>query len=444
MKKLAILLTLIVVLICSATTAYAAPPPDGPPGLERAIAAQEAHNAGLLRTPGVVGTAVGLNADGKHVVKIYTERAGVAGLPESLDGVPVDVQVTGKLIAIKGPPPGKGPGKGAPRVTITSPENGATYTTESDSKVLTFSATVTDDKDTGLANGLSWTIDTVPIGTGTGFDYPVSTGRHDIEASVTDSDGHTGSASISITVVNPGQEPTSTTAKWPRPVPIGISTGNANDVSAGTIACRVRDAAGNVYALSNVHVYAPNNLDNLGALYDTVSQPGVYDIPGYTYDSSYYLGQVADYLPIDGSILAILFDINFIDAAIARTDPSLLGQATPSWGYGIPKKRTANAVLGMPVKKFGRSSELTHGVVTGVNARIIVGYGPDWYAAFSGQIVVESDTPFILPGDSGSLLVSEGNNPVGLLFAGDESGQTAFANDIDKVLQEFKVTIDGE
>jgi hypothetical protein len=442
MRKLAILLTLTIILIFSATAVYAAPPPGGPPGLERAIAAQEAHNPKLLRTPGVVGTAVGLDADGKHVVRVFTERAGVAGLPRSLDGVPVAVEVAGRITAVKGPPPGKGPNKGAPRVTITSPVDGATYETEGDDIELTFAATVSDDKDIGLEAQWVSSI-TGDIGTGNNINSSLVVGVHEITASATDSDGNTGIDSISIMVVKTGSEPTSTTERWPRPVAIGISTGNANSASAGTIACRVRDKQGNLYALSNTHVYAPNNLDNLSALNDIVSQPGVYDIPGNAYSDDYYLGQLTDYVPIDGSILAIFFDINFIDAAIARTD--LLGQATPSWGYGTPKTATASAYLGMPVKKFGRSSGLTEGVITGINAKIIVGYGDDWYAAFSKQIVIESSNePFIEPGDSGSLLVSSNNNPVGLLFAGDDPGYMAFANEIDRVLRAFRVAVDGE
>lgn len=74
-------------------------PPSAPPGLARAIAAQEAHTDRLLASPGVIGTAVGLGADGRPVVKIYTESARVPGLPHRLDGVPVEVEVTGEFVA---------------------------------------------------------------------------------------------------------------------------------------------------------------------------------------------------------------------------------------------------------------------------------------------------------------------------------------------------------
>ncbi len=64
-------------------------------------------------------------------------------------------------------------------------------------------------------------------------------------------------------------------------------------------------------------------------------------------------------------------------------------------------------------------------------------------ARFDDQIIVQSGSAFILPGDSGSLLVSDpGANPVGLLFAGNSSGTLAIANRIDLVLQRFGARID--
>ena len=58
--------------------------------------------------------------------------------------------------------------------------------------------------------------------------------------------------------------------------------------------------------------------------------------------------------------------------------------------------------------------------------------------------VLGSKGVFIKAGDSGSLLVTtEGNHPVGLLFAGDNGGKHAFANPIDAVLTTFGVAIDG-
>jgi len=79
-----------------------------------------------------------------------------------------------------------------------------------------------------------------------------------------------------------------------------------------------------------------------------------------------------------------------------------------------------------------------------------VSYGSG-YARFKDQIVVKARRPFIKPGDSGSLLVTDpSKNPVGLLFAGSSSGKMAIANRIDFVLTGLSalsghaLSIDGE
>ncbi len=435
-----ILLAVVIALLASTGVVNAAPPPDGPPGLEKAIAAQMKHNPQLLTTPGVVGTAVGLGADGTVVVKVFTEKPGVANLPAVLDGVPVVVQVTGKLMALKGKPTQNTP----PVVTITSPVNNDHFDSGAS---IHFEGTAYDNEEGNLSDKLVWTssIDG-SLYMGANFDKVLSDGTHTITAKATDSRRKTGSASITVTVGGTsGQK--KTTDIWDRPVPIGISTGNYQDVSAGTIACRVVkvvDGISKVYALSNTHVYAPNDISGYSELGDFVTQPGLIDVAGYTYSDSLKLGTLTAYKPIDG------YGINDIDAAIALTDTNKLGNSTPIeiGGYGTPNKVTAAAAIGMAVQKFGRTTLLTKGNITGINASVIVGYGPNWYAIFYGQIIVETNTAFILPGDSGSLMVTndlDGHcHPVGLLFAGNNTGTYAIANPINLVLSYFGVTIDGK
>jgi hypothetical protein len=344
MRKFILFAVIASVLALTASTVYAAPPPNGPPGLEQAIAVQEAHNPQLLRIPGVVGTAVGLASDGNPTIKIFLERSGVAGVPTSLDGIPIEIQVTGKIAALK---PGQGP----------------------------------------------------PSGKG------------------------------------PKQREPSSTDRWPRPVPIGISTGNRYECSAGTIGARVKDVSGNVYALSNNHVYAREDSASLG---EEVLQPGLFDT-GCVYDPDNHLGNLFAFVPLefDGSA-------NYVDAAIALTSTDYLDNTTPKSGYGIPKSSTADATLGMLVQKFGRTTQLTKGVVTGLNGTGWISYDSG-LALFADQIIIESaKKPFVKAGDSGSLIVTQGGRqPVGLLFAGDSSGKFAIANQIDLVLSAFGVTIDG-
>jgi hypothetical protein len=222
-------------------------------------------------------------------------------------------------------------------------------------------------------------------------------------------------------------------SRFPRPVPIGVSTGNAGECSAGTIGARVKDSSGSVFALSNNHVYA---LENEATRGDQILQPGRYDTK-CAMDSADVIGTLHDYVPIDFG------GNNVIDAAIAATTTANLGTATPQNGYGTPRAATTAAVVGDPVQKYGRTTSLTRGTVVGINTTIRVGYSSG-VATFVEQITVNGKS-FIRAGDSGSLLVTDpGREPVGLLFAGNGSGSYAFANPIQPVLDAFKVDIDGE
>lgn len=222
---------------------------------------------------------------------------------------------------------------------------------------------------------------------------------------------------------------------FPRPVPIGVSTGHT-DITAGTIGARVTDLAG-VYALSNNHVYANNNSGRKG---DNLLQPGVAD-GGRDPDDR--VGTLHDFEPI-AFCGRLTCPANRIDAAIAATTPDDLDAATPDGGYGAPRSSTAEAELNMKVQKYGRTTGHTKGVVTGINATIDVNYRTG-RARFQGQVVI-SGRGFSAGGDSGSLIVTDGfmmndRRPVGLLFAGTST--TTVANPIDLVLERFGVTIDG-
>lgn len=223
------------------------------------------------------------------------------------------------------------------------------------------------------------------------------------------------------------------TARFDRPVPIGVSTGHP-DITAGTIGCRVTDGT-NVYALSNNHIYANENDAYIG---DAALQPGPYD---GGQDSEDAIGTLYDFKPIlfDGSN-------NTIDAAIAISLEFDLGCSTPVDGYGIPGSEPVAASPELPVQKYGRTTGLTHGAVDTINTTVDVCYqtrGPFRcvkLARFVDQIGIIDGT-FSAGGDSGSLIVTDDSNknPVGLLFAG--SSTHTFANPIDIVLSYFGVTV---
>jgi len=225
------------------------------------------------------------------------------------------------------------------------------------------------------------------------------------------------------------------TARFARPVPIGVSTGHP-DITAGTIGCRVKDSQGNVYALSNNHVYANSNNATLG---DNVLQPGPYD--GGT-DPADAIGTLYDFEPISFS------NNNYMDAAIAYCSTNTLGFSTPFGdGYGTPNASTKNASIGLKVQKYGRTTSWTHGEIAEINVTVDVCYetrGPFncvKAARFVNQISITPGS-FSDGGDSGSLIVTDDDsaNPVGLLFAG--STDRTIASPIGVVLERFRVTID--
>jgi hypothetical protein len=310
-----------------------------PPGLAKALAAQARHTDRLLRTDGVVGTAVGLSPDGAARVQLFTKAAGIRGLPTSLDGVPVSMVVTGEIRA-----------------------------------------------------------------------FPAATAPP----------AATRAAAISRT------------SRFARPVPIGISTGNQGECSAGTIAARVKSGS-TTYALSNNHVYA---LENSAAIGSNVLQPGRYDL-NCASGSNALLGKLSKFVRITFSTSAN----NRVDAAIAAATTTNLGRSTPSDGYGTPRATTVAAALNQVVRKYGRTTGLTSGSVVGLNATVNVGYSHGT-ARFVGQIVIKGKGQFSRAGDSGSLIVDGNRRPVGLLFAGSSNGYT-FANQIGQVLSALGVTVDG-
>jgi hypothetical protein len=221
--------------------------------------------------------------------------------------------------------------------------------------------------------------------------------------------------------------------QFPRPVPIGVSTGNEGTCSAGTIAARVR-SGNKVYALSNNHIYA---LENQAPLGSRILQPGRYDL-NCASGADAGMGSLTRFVPVVFSLTAS----NVVDAAIALTSTSVLGRGTPTDGYGIPAATPIAAALGMEVQKYGKTTRLTTGRVDAINATVLVTYRTAT-TRFVRQVLVAGRGPFCRAGDSGSLIVTTaGRQPVALLFAGTASGYT-FANPIGDVLAAFNVAIDG-
>jgi uncharacterized protein YcfL len=80
----------------------------GNPAIRAVMEVQDRATPDLMAIDGVVGTATGVDVAGTPVIKVYTERRLPRGLiPASIEGVPVQVEVSGRIVAMKGKPGGK-------------------------------------------------------------------------------------------------------------------------------------------------------------------------------------------------------------------------------------------------------------------------------------------------------------------------------------------------
>ena len=190
-----------------------------------------------------------------------------------------------------------------------------------------------------------------------------------------------------------------------RPARGGCSVGHYQAM-AGTLATAVIDKSAypgiprRYYLLSNNHVLAGSNAARIG---DAILQPGPADGGRYPADQ---IGCLARFVPLrfDGQP-------NLVDAAIAEADFRDLDRNV-LW-LGHPREFSPRVRLGQVLRKTGRTTSFTTGLVRAVNTTIDVSYG-ERTARFSRQIVT---TAMAAPGDSGSLALDGSERPVGLLFA---------------------------
>ncbi|MGC0272119.1 hypothetical protein ACO0LV_03875 [Pseudactinotalea sp. Z1739] len=220
-----------------------------------------------------------------------------------------------------------------------------------------------------------------------------------------------------------------------RPLRPGLSVAHTG-VSAGTLGAFVRHE-GAVHVLSNHHVL----VGEAGTLGDPVVQPGPAD--GGT-DPADRIGALA------GLVDLVPGQVATVDAAIAALEPDLAAEAVTAYPGG-ELTGTTQVDGGEQVAKIGRTTGLTHGVVTAIELDgLLVDFGPGLGTlAFDGQIEVEGTgaDAFSAGGDSGSLVyLTEETSAVGLLFAGSTGGGSAgqgltFLNPIQEVLTRLDVSL---
>lgn len=229
-----------------------------------------------------------------------------------------------------------------------------------------------------------------------------------------------------------------------RPARPGVSIGHFK-VTAGTFGAVVYDVkTGEPLILSNNHVLAntSNGRDKKARVGDPILQPGRYD--GGTEKD--IIARLYKFVPINletsqpTCAVANAFEKtlnrvirkfkrdyyvkvyttghgnNFVDAAVAKPlsndliNPDIID-------IGIPKGM-ADVEVGEKVVKSGRTSGTNWGTVKVVDATIKISMGDSGDAVFTDQVVT---THMAKPGDSGSLVLNERHQAVGLLSAGSDS-----------------------
>jgi hypothetical protein len=216
------------------------------------------------------------------------------------------------------------------------------------------------------------------------------------------------------------------TAKRPRPVPCGVSISNINLAGSGTLGCLVVLQNNRLCLLSNNHVIANENAASIG---DEIIQPGNAEpVPA----PDQLIGVLENFVRINATG-------NLVDAAVAWTSFALVQPAHVTYRMNATP---LGATFGMTVRKNGRTTQATLGVVTDMGVNIFVPYDPfPAGAEMRDQIGIRGvNGPFSRAGDSGSIIVSNGTKqPVALLFAGAADNSITFANPIQAVIDALDI-----
>jgi hypothetical protein len=227
------------------------------------------------------------------------------------------------------------------------------------------------------------------------------------------------------------------------PIQLGTSGGNAKDKSgnaccSGTLGSLVVRNGVN-YILSNNHVLAREDNASVG---EAIVQPGLVDNSCVAATPVAHFSQAVKLQTSSKTAVA--------DAALAQVVPgevdsggAILQLGAVSCGVAQPAppaNTTVAPAVNMPVAKSGRSTGLTCGAISLIDASLKVQYSTTcgssstFTVTFNNQVVIDSST-FGAAGDSGALIVdSQTAQPVALLVGGDSTTGITVANPIQDVL----------
>ena len=218
---------------------------------------------------------------------------------------------------------------------------------------------------------------------------------------------------IGTDVVEIGKVELETFSDRVRPAMPGSGLGH-HDIGVGTFGCLVRRRTGSrrrrrrLYVLSNSHVLANSGLGKKG---DPIRQPGKKDGGLIRRDR---IGRLTQFIPFD---FGPGFP-NLVDAAIAKVNKRFVEAEIRLLGIR-PAGVSAMVERDMMVRKVGRTTNETVGKVSDVHFRTRVSYRKTaTRRASAGLRDLVLCSRYTEPGDSGSLVLNEQDQAVGLHFAG--------------------------
>ena len=241
-----------------------------------------------------------------------------------------------------------------------------------------------------------------------------------------------------------------------RPAPGGVSVGHVA-ITAGTLGCWVTHNNQKVI-LSNNHVLANSNDAEIG---DAIIQPGPFDGGSFPQD---HIANLTQFVPISfqgdpsdcqfaNAVISIFnFGCRLIgskirySASIIQAEDNLVDAAiaAPLNAADVNDEilnigaiqGTVAGELGMAIKKSGRTTGFTTGVIEQVEVTANVQYGAGRIAVFTDQLLAGAMSQ---GGDSGSAVLDENNRLTGLLFAGSDT--TTIINRIENVFSALGVSL---
>ena len=220
----------------------------------------------------------------------------------------------------------------------------------------------------------------------------------------------------------------------------GSSCAPSTENYSGTFGALLRSGS-RLLTLSNNHVFAACNHTPVGM---PILAPSTMDArPGRRAPTEFCRHEQLVELRSGVPGLVPLMRLDAAIAGVADEAVVTSWQGDSTDGFDTPTT-TISPASGMKVKKFGRTTGLTTGTIEAfVPTPWILPYKSGKFTAtvwFTDTWTVRSNDgdPIALPGDSGSLIVTEdGSSAVGLLFAINNKGQYGIMMPIEKVLSAF-------